>query len=326
MEIKKNIKCAWLLLRDSAVAWDRDSIAQQGAALSYFTVFSISPLYILVTVLLSLAFGQEAASGQIVSQIRGLIGIDGAKFVQSQIKNANDADGSLVATLFGCAMLLFGASAVFVQLRESLNSIFRVKQKPTGTIHAFVRARLLAFAVVLGLGFLLIVSLIISSALTAVSGYLGAVLGLFPFLLTILDFVISFLGITVMFALMFRFVPAAVIRRKDAWIGAAVTSFLFSLGKQGIGLYLGNSAIGSTFGAASSLAIIMIWAYYSSQAVLLGAEFTYLYADRHGSHIRPKAGALSLPSCDLPGKPLNNEARGSKRAGRRAPIEDHARN
>jgi membrane protein len=288
------LKSIWLLLKDSAIAWDNDNVGQQGAALSFFTVFSLSPLLIIVIVLSSFIFGQEAASGHIVSQIRGLIGIEGASFVQSLITNAYKSDSSALAAIFSVVMLLLGASAVFIQLRVSLNTIWRVQQKPIGTILAFLQVRLLSFAMTLVIGFLLLVSLVLSAVLAAMSDYLSNLFAILTGLVSLLDFIISFVGITVMFALMFKFVPDATLKWRDVWVGAAVTSLLFSIGKLVIGLYLGNGAIGSTFGAASSLVIIMLWAFYSSQIVLFGAEFTRLYTMRFGSNIFPSANAVRV--------------------------------
>jgi membrane protein len=288
------LKSIWLLLKDSAIAWDNDNIGQQGAALSFFTVFSLSPLLIIVIVLSSFIFGQDAVSGHLVSQIRGLIGIEGASFVQSLITNAYKSDSSVLAAIFSVVMLLLGASAVFIQLRVSLNTIWRVQQKPMGTILAFLRVRLLSFVMILGIGFLLLVSLILSAVLAAMGDYLSNLLAILMGLVSLLDFIISFVGITVIFALMFKFVPDASLKWKDVWVGAAVTSLLFSIGKLVIGLYLGNGAIGSIFGAASSLVIIMLWAFYSSQIFLFGAEFTRLYAIRFGSNILPSANAVRI--------------------------------
>ena len=286
------LKNIWLLLKDSAIAWDDDNIGQQGAALSFFAVFSLSPLLILAVVLSSFGFGREAASGHLVSQIRGMIGIEGASFVQGLITNAYKSDSNVLAAIFSVVMLLLGASAVFIQLRDSLNIIWRVQQKPIGTILAFLWVRLLAFAMILGIGFLLLVSLILSAVLAAMSDYLSNLLAILTGLISLLDFIISFIGITLIFALMFKFVPAVTLKWKDVWIGAAVTSLLFSIGKLVIGLYLGNGAIGSIFGASSSLVIIMLWVFYSSQIVLFGAEFTHLYVMRFGSTILPSANAV----------------------------------
>jgi membrane protein len=179
-------------------------------------------------------------------------------------------------------------------LRDSLNTIWRIQQKPMGIIRAFLHGRFLSFAMILGIGFLLLVSLTISAALAAMSDYLSKLLPILAGLISPLDFIISFIGITGIFAFMFKFLPAAIVKWKDVWVGAAVTSLLFSIGKLLIGLYLGNGAIGSTFGAASSLVIIMLWAYYSSQIVLYGAEFTRLYAMRFGSSILPNENGLRV--------------------------------
>jgi membrane protein len=299
------LKNIWLLLKDSGIAWDDDNVGQQGAALSFFTIFSLSPLLILVVVLSSFGFGREAASGHLVSQIRGLIGIEGAKFVQSLITNAYKSDSNLPAAIFSVVMLLVGASAVFISLRDSLNTIWRIQQKPMGIIRAFLRGRFLSFAMILGIGFLLLVSLVLSAALAAMSDYVSKLLPILAGLVSLLDFIISFVGITAIFAFMFKFLPAAILKWKDVWVGAAVTSLLFSIGKLLIGLYLGNGAIGSTFGAASSLVIIMLWAYYSSQIVLFGAEFTRLYAMRFGSNILPDANAVRIVMQRIETKPAH---------------------
>ncbi len=288
------VKSAWVLLKDSAIAWDEDNVGTQGAALAFFSAFSLSPLLILVIVLSSLGFGQAAASGHLVSQIRGLMGVEGANFVQSLITNAYSTNANALVTIFSMIMLLLGASAVFVQLRDSLNTIWRVQQRPSGTIRAFLRGRLLAFAMITGIGFLLLVSLVMSAFLAAMSAYLSNIFAILTGVVSVVDFVVSFIGITVMFALMFKFVPAATTKWKDVWVGAAVTSLLFTIGKLLIGLYLGNGAIGSTFGVARSLVVIMLWAYYSSQIVLYGAEFTRLYAERFGAGILPSANALRV--------------------------------
>jgi membrane protein len=297
------LKNLWLLLRDSAIAWDDDDIMGQGAALAYYTVFALSPLLILMIVLSSVGFGQQAASGHLVNQIRGLIGAEGAEFVQSLITNAYRSDSNVLAALISMIMVLLGASAVFVQLRNSLNAIWRVAHKPIGTIRRFLQARLFAFAVILGIGFLLLVSLVVSAGLAAVSDYLGRNILPLSDLVSIIDFLVSFIGVTIMFGLMFKFIPDAIVEWRDVWVGASVTSVLFAIGKLVIGLYLGNGAIGSTFGAASSLVIIMLWAFYSVQIVLYGAEFTRLYATRFGSGILPGTNAVRLvtPAVEITG-------------------------
>ncbi|MEO8168598.1 MAG: YihY/virulence factor BrkB family protein [bacterium] len=287
------MKDIWGLIKDSGIAWDRDNIWRLGAALAYFTVFSLSPLLILVIVLSSLGFGQDAARGHLVSQIRGLIGIDGAKFIQTMLENAYESGASIPAAIFGIVTLLLGATGVFVQLRESLNTIWCVQETSLG-IMSYLRARLLSFTMIIGLGFLLLVSLILSALLSAISGYLSSSFAILSSVVSLMDFLISFVGITVLFALIFKFLPDAIVEWADVWIGAAVTSLLFSIGKIAIGFYLGNSVIGSTFGAASSLVIIMLWAFYSSQIILFGAEFTRIYSERFGTQIRPAHNAVRI--------------------------------
>jgi len=290
----------WRLLKDSAVAWDEDNVARKGAALSYYTVFSLSPLLIIVTVLASIGFGRDAARGHLVSQINGLVGTEGAIFVQSLLENAYESGASIPAAVFGLVTLIIGATGVFVELRSSLNAIWRVEQKPRNIFSSFFRARLLSFAAIVGVGFLLLVSLIISAGLNAVSALLGSSFDFLAGVMIVVDSLVSFAGITVIFALIFKFLPDAVVRWADVWLGAAFTSILFSLGKLVIGLYLGNSAIGSTFGAASSLVIFMLWTFYSTQIFFFGAEFTRLYAARYGAKIRPGRNAVSFATEKVP--------------------------
>ncbi|NIR49450.1 YihY/virulence factor BrkB family protein, partial [candidate division KSB1 bacterium] len=200
----------------------------------------------------------------------------------------------LAAGIFGIGTLLFGASAVFVQLREAINTIWRIEEKPIGTIKGFVKARFLSFSMVLGIGFLLVVSLTISTVLSAFSGFLGEMFPGLNKIVNVLDFFISFAVITVLFALIFRILPNAKIRWKDIWVGSAFISLLFTIGKLAIGFYLGRSDIASTFGAASSLVIVMLWAFYSAQIFLFGAEFTKTYANRFGSNIVPDKNAVKI--------------------------------
>lgn len=309
-------KSIWFLLRDSAIAWDADNLATQGAALAFFSAFALAPLLILVIVFTSVLFGQEAASGHLVSQIQGLIGLEGASFVQSLITNTYTADSNILVTIFSIVTIVLAATAVFVQLRDSLNLIWRVQRKSTGTIRAFLQGRLLSFAMITGIGFLLVVSLILSALSAAMSASLSNHFAILAGMVSILDFIVSFVGITVMFTLMFKFVPAATVKWEDAWIGAAVTSFFFSIGKLVIGLYLGNGSVGSAFGEAKSFVVIMLWAYYSSQIVLYGAEFTRLYAERFGTDIIPGKNALRVVTrtveTRLAPRPTHNAHRSKK--------------
>lgn len=294
MVVRRSIKNIWLLLKDSAIAWDDDNVAQQGAALSFFTAFSLTPLAILVILLSSVGFGREAASGHLVAHIRGLIGTEGAQFVQNTLSVAYRADSNVAAALFSGVLLLLGSTAAFIQLRDSLNMIWRVEQKPVGTIRGFVRVRLRSFVMILGIGFLMIVSLALSALLSAASGFLSEYFVISTGVVLVTDLFVSFTGVTVLFVFLFKFLPSVVLQWSDAWIGAAVTSFLFSIGKYVIGLYLGSGSVGSAFGAASSLAVVLLWMYYSSQIVLYRAEFTRLYAKRFGTAIIPDGNAAAV--------------------------------
>jgi membrane protein len=220
------------------------------------------------------------------------------------MENVYTSDSSLPAAVFGFIMLFFGAMGVFVQLRESLDLIWRIKPKPMGTIKNYLKARLISFTMIVTIGFLLLVSLVISAALAALSGYLGEQFPIFK-TLRLVDFLISFAFITVLFALIFKILPDAIIRWRDIWVGAAVTSFLFTIGKWAIGFYLGNSEISSTFGGASSLVIIMLWSFYSALILFYGAEFTKLYAQRFGANILPSKNAVRLVIQEVEiGKPI----------------------
>ncbi|MFA6467628.1 MAG: YihY/virulence factor BrkB family protein [Bacteroidota bacterium] len=291
---KHRLKKLWLLLKDAAISWDDDNIAEQGAALSFFTVFSLSPLLILLVVLSSIGFGEEAARGLLVKQIRGMIGTEAAVFVQTLIVSVNKSGGTLPAAIFSVIMLLLGASGVFIQLRDSLNLIMRVRMKPRGAIKGFLHGRLLAVAMIFGIAVFLIVILIVSAASAVVGRYLYNVYPHFSEAAWVLDLLFSIVSITIVFALLIKVLPSAVIAWKDVWIGASFTAVIFSAGNFVIGLYLGNESVNSIFGAARSLIIFMVWTYYTSQIFFFGAGLTRLYAARYGSGITPDATANRL--------------------------------
>jgi membrane protein len=279
------MKILWLLFKDSAVAWDKDNALRMGAAIANYTVLSLSPLLIIIIVLSSVGFGKEAASGHLVSQIRGVVGKEGAVFVQTMIKSAYSSGSSIPAAVFGIITLLFAASGAVVELRDSLNAIFRVKHRSEGTITSFVHGRLLSIATVIGIGFLVLLSLVFSAVVTMFSAHLKKTGPFAGELFFVMDHLVFFAGMMLLVALMFKFLPDAKVKWSDVWIGSAVTSLLFLIGKAVISMYLGSTFIGTTFGAASSLVIIMVWAFYSTQIILFGAEFTRLYADRFGTRI-----------------------------------------
>jgi len=282
------------LLKATFVEWQEDKVPRLAAALAYFTVLSLAPLLILVISIAAVFFGEEAARGQIFGQLQGLLGQAGAEAIEATISNANQVEGGGMATVIGVVTLLIGASGVFGQLQDALNTIWAVAPKPGRSIKNFIRTRFLSFGMVLVIGFLLLVSLVISALLAGISTYMsGLVPNLAP-LWAIVNFVISFGIITCLFALIYRVLPDVHIAWSNVWVGAAFTALLFTIGRSLIGLYLGSAAVGSAYGAAGSLVIILVWVFYSAQILLFGAEFTQVYARRHGSRIRPNSLAVPL--------------------------------
>ncbi|HSL45510.1 MAG TPA: YihY/virulence factor BrkB family protein [Anaerolineales bacterium] len=286
------------LLRDTVKEWREDGANRLAAALAYYTTFSLAPLLVLVIAIAGLVGGHEAAQTQTMLQVEDLLGTEGREFVQDMIAAASRPRTGWTATLIGTAALMFGALGVFGELQNSLNTIWEVKPKPaTGFLDGvkrFIVKRLISFTMVLGIGFLLLASLVISAAVSALAEYIGTRWPLADFWLSLINFVVSFLVITLLFAMIFKFLPEIQIAWKDVWLGAAVTSALFTLGKFLIGLYLGRSEVGNTFGAAGSLAILLIWIYYSAQILFFGAEFTQVYANRYGSKIVPDPGMVKI--------------------------------
>ena len=288
----------WELVKATFVEWDEDKASRLAAALAYYTAFSLAPLLVISIGIAGLVLGEQAAQGEIVIQLQGLIGVEGARLVEQMIAASRKPAQSITATAIGVAVLLFGATGVFGQLQDALNTIWEVKPKPGRGWRGILRDRFLSFTMVLGTGFLLLVSLVLSAALAWLGGHLDAYLALPEAVMHIVNLLLSLALITFLFALIFKLVPDAKIAWHDVWIGAAITALLFSLGKFLIGLYLGKSTVASTFGAAASLAILLVWIYYSAQILFLGAEFTQVYATRFGSRIRPARGAVRLVAED----------------------------
>jgi membrane protein len=289
------IKQWFSLLRESVNSWSADYCPSMGAAISYYTLFSIAPLLLIVIAVAGFVFGDEAARGEIFGQLRGLLGSDGAKAVEDLLQAANRPGAGIVSAITGIAVLLLGATTVFNELQNALDRIWRApaREKASG-IWNLLRTRLLSFGMVLGIAFLLMVSLVVSAALAAL-GKWWTPAG-WEAVMHVLDILISFGLVTVMFALIYRIIPRAHVAWHDVWIGAAVTSLLFAIGKFAIGLYLGKSSVASSFGAAGSFVILMVWVYYSAQIFLFGAEFTWVYAHERGSRRgerRPHAAQAS---------------------------------
>lgn len=278
------------LIKETFNNWIDDKASRLAAALAYYTVFSLPPLLIIVIAIAGTFLGEEAARGEVVQQLQSLIGIEGAKAVEAVITGASNsgAASSLSASIISGVILLFGATAVMTQLQDALNTIWGVAPKPGNMIKIFIFQRLLSFGIILGIVFMMLTSLIMSAALGILSKYLG---GLFPgleFISALIDFTVSLTVISALFAMMFKYLPDVKIRWNNVLIGAVITAFLFNLGKYLIGLYLAKSAFNSTFGAAGSLVVLLAWIYYSAQILFLGAEFTQVFARRHGAYIEPK--------------------------------------
>ncbi|MBC7690696.1 MAG: YihY/virulence factor BrkB family protein [Methylotenera sp.] len=286
-------KAALSLIKDSVNYWTQDKVPIHAAALSYYTVFSIAPLLIITIAVAALVFGAEAARGEITTAMQGLVGQSGAHAIEDMIKGASQqGKGSgIVATVIGIGALLFGASGVFTQLQTSLNMIWNVEPKPRNSFLQAIKDRFLSFAMVLVVGFLLLVSLALSAALGALGGFLSSRLPGGEGMWKALNFVISFGVISSLFAMMYKYLPDAKIRWQDVWVGATATAFLFTVGKFAIGAYLGNSAFSSSYGAAGSVLILLTWVFYSSMILFFGAEFTRVYSEHFGRKILPSDGA-----------------------------------
>jgi membrane protein len=285
-----HIKHALSLFRKAGTAWLDDFAPSMGAAISYYTVFSLAPLLVIVIAIAGAVFGREAVTGQIVGELSGLIGTEGAQAVQGLVAAASDTHKGMVASLISLAVLVVGATTVFAELQSALDRIWHVPvaQKPAG-IQALLRTRLVSFGLILGVAFLLMVSLSISAALAALGTWAGGLIQGWELMLHLVNVAISVSISTVLFAMIFKLMPSTHIAWRDVWIGAGVTAVLFEVGKLLIGLYLGKSSLTESFAAAGSLVILLAWVYYAAQVFLLGAEFTKVYADEHGSLSGAKA-------------------------------------
>ncbi len=280
------------LLKATAADWSEDNAARLAAALAYYSAISLAPLLVILVGIAGLVLGPEGARGEIAGQISGLIGPQGAEAVQDIIANASQPSSGVVATLIGIATLLWGASGVFGALQDGLDTIWEVTRERGRGIAGLIKDRFFSLTMVLGVGFLLMVSLLLSTALAAAGKFLGHMLPVSSWVLQILNFGISFGVITLLFALIYKVLPDAVIAWSDVWIGAAMTSLLFTIGKLLIGLYLGRSMATSAYGAAGSLIAILVWVYYSAQILFFGAEFTQVYANNYGARLRPAKNAV----------------------------------
>ena len=281
------IKSIFALVKEAFVEWQEDKASLLAAALAYYTVFSITPLLVIAIAIAGAVFGQDTAQNEILEQINGLVGEQGAQIIKTSLDNADQPKIGGIASIISVVILLIGASGVFAQLQAALNTVWNVKAKPNAGIGEFIRKRLLSFGMVLVIGFLLLVSLILSAMLAGVGKLeVNLLPGLTP-LWQLLNFAISFGFIALLFALIYYYLPDVKVRWQDVWVGAIMTALLFTVGKFAIGLYLGRGSFGSTYGAAGSLIIFLAWVFYSAQILLFGAEMTQVYARKYGRKIRP---------------------------------------
>lgn len=298
MALPKRLKTIWKILRETVNQWLADDATRLSAALAFYTILSVAPLLVIVTAIAGWVYGTEAATKQLENQARSFVGDAGAEVLKTTVDHAKRPGEGIVATIIGVATLLFGASGVFGELQSSMNIVWNVKPKPGRGLMAKVRERFISFGMVLAVGFLLLVSLVITTILAGVGGYLNNQVPGLPVLMHIANFVLSFAVVTVLFALIFKFLPDVKIAWRDVWFGALVTAGLFTLGKYLIGLYLGRAGVATPFGAAGSVIAFVVWVYYSGLIVFFGAELTQVTARHYGRQIKPTENAMSVKDAE----------------------------
>jgi membrane protein len=303
--VRLKLRDVWAVLKETGSEWSEDNASRLAAGLACYTLLSIAPLLILSIAVAGLAFGEEAARGQIVGQIGTVVGTEAGSAVEAIAANARKPSAGIISTIFGMAVLLFGASNVFAELQNALNTIWEVKAKPDAGVRNFIRHRLLSFAMVMSLAFLLLVSLIVNAMLAATGKFFEHYLPGGEVLWQVVNFVVALAVTTLLFALIFKVIPDVVMRWRDALIGGLFTAVLFALGRFALAMYIGKSSTTSSFGVAGSLVALVLWVYYSSQILFLGAEFTQVYSRRFGGRIRPNEHATSAEGAD---KPLSGHA------------------
>jgi membrane protein len=294
------MKHAFDLLKQAGWDWFDDQAPTLGAAVAYYTVFSLAPLFIIAVAIAGLIFGREAAQGQIFEQLRVLIGETSAAAVEDVVESADSKPVTGVfATIVGFLALIIGASGVFAQLQASLNAIWRVEPKPGRGLWELIQDRVLSFGFILIVGFLLLISLILTAIIAFIGEWFGGFVPGVETLIQILNAILSLAIITLLFAMIFKFLPDVKIAWRDVWIGALITAALFTAGKEVLGLYLGKSGVASSYGAAGSLIVLLLWVYYSAQILFFGAEFTKAYANKFGSRVIPAENAIAVTKSRL---------------------------
>jgi membrane protein len=293
------MKETWQILKEAGNDWMDDRATRMAAALALYTLLSTAPLVLITIGIAGAIFGHDAASGALTNQLKDLVGAAGADVVKTTLKNGQQFGAGVWATVIGVAILLYGASSVFVELQDALNTMWNVKPKPGRAVWGFIRDRLLTFGMVIGAGFLLLVSLVVTTVLQAFGNYLGSFMPDMDLLLKFANFVLSFVVIAILFAMIFKYLPDVKITWRYVWFGAVITTALFTIGKYLIGFYLGRGTVTTPFGAAGSLVAFIVWTYYSGLILYFGAELTKVTARRAGDHIEPSENATIA----LPGEP-----------------------
>lgn len=277
------IKRFYALVKQTVTNWLDDYAPSMGAAIAFYTVFSLAPLLIIVIGIAGFFWGREAAQGQLLDQVSAMVGAEGGKAVESVVLGAQEPAQGIAATVISVVMLVIGATTVFSELQSALDRIWKVNAKKQSGIWALIRARLLSFGLILTLAFLLLVSLVVSTLLAALGSWVGGGIPGWGVLLQAVNEAITLGILTLLFAMIYRFMPQVSVAWRDVWAGAFVTAVMFEIGKFLIGLYMAKASVASSYAAAGSLVIVLIWVYYAAQVFLLGAEFTRVYAETHGS-------------------------------------------
>lgn len=293
---KRNILSkTWYLLKTTFLEFNDDNAIKLSAALSYYTIFALPPLLIIIITICGFFFGEEAVTGELYGQINRLVGNDAAIQIQDAIKNVQLSDSNVFVTIFGVVMLLIGASGVFAEIQSSINFIWGLRAKPNKGLKKFIQNRIMSFSMIVSVGFLMLVSLMLNAVLDVLNARLKLYLAdSTVYLFYVINLIIVLGSITLLFAIIFRTLPDGLIKWKDAFIGAGCTAVLFMIGKFAIGFYLGNSTIASVYGAAGSVIIILVWVYYSAIILYFGAEFTKVYAKTYGGKIAPNGYSVEI--------------------------------
>lgn len=297
----RELRFEWSLFKETAEAWNAHNAQRLGASLAYYTIFSIAPLLLIFVSMAGFVFGQQAVRGEIYWQMRAVAGYQGAVFIQNILAGAHmHAKSGIIATAIGFTVLLLGASGVFVELRDALNLIWEVPAPQESALHGLIRYRLFSFALVIGSGLLITASLAFSIAIQAIEKYALGYFHIPGFVMESANFAVTFVAITVLFGLVYEFVPERRVPWTDVAVGSLITAVLFAVGKALVALYLGRAGVGSLYGAAGSLVVLLVWVYYSSQIFLFGAEFTHVYSRRHGVLRQERAAARSAKGPAVP--------------------------